>query len=419
MRVIIALAVQSLINRRVTALMIILSIAVSVALLLGVEKVRHGAKQSFSSTVAGTDLIVGARSGSVQLLLYSVFRIGNATHNISWQSYQEIAAHRKVAWSIPLALGDSHRGYRVLGTTTAYFEHYQYGRNRHLAFAQGIPFNALHDVVLGAEVARTLGYKLGDKVVIAHGMGSTSFSKHEDQPFTVTGILAATGTPVDHSLHVSLQAIEAIHVDWQAGAYIPGSGGSTPLQLRELQPQQITAFLLGLKSKLATFQLQRSISNYRAEPLQAVLPGVALQELWSMLGIAENALRIISACVVVSGLFGMLTVLLTGLNERRRELAILRAVGARPGQILALVMLESALLTLCGIGLGVGLLYTGLTAVLPVLEQTYGLQLALGLPDTAELKVLGLVFSAGIFAGLVPGYRAYRYSLADGMTIRI
>ena len=419
MRLILNLAYRSLLNRRLTALMIVCSIAVSVALLLGVVKIRTGAKQSFSSTISGTDLIVGARSGSVQLLLYSVFRIGNATNNVSWESYQEIASHPKVAWAIPFSLGDSHRGYRVLGTSTVYFDHYRYGKKRPLTLEQGQRFSQLHDVVLGAEVARKLKYKLGDKVVIAHGMGSTSFAKHKDQPFTVTGILAPTGTPVDRTLHVSLEAIEAIHIDWQAGTYIPGSGGKAPIAERDLQPQQITAFLLGLKSRLATFQLQRSISNYRAEPLQAVLPGVALQELWGMLGIAESALLIISGFVVISGLFGMLTVLLTGLNERRRELAILRSVGARPLQILMLLVLETALLTLLGIGLGMLLLYGGLSLALPLLEQAYGLQLQLSLPHRVELKLLLLVFIAGTLVGMIPGYRAYRYSLADGMTVRI
>ncbi|MCV6611224.1 MAG: ABC transporter permease [Amphritea sp.] len=418
MSLLLSLTLKSLWNRRLTALMVIASIAVSVMLLLGVEKVRTGAKESFSSTISGTDLIVGARSGSVQLLLYSVFRMGNATNNVSWKSYQDIASNRHVAWSVPISLGDSHRGYRVMGTTTAYFKHYQYGRKRPLVFARGQQFEQLHDVVLGAEVARALNYQMGDKLVIAHGIGSTSFAKHEDQPFTVVGILAPTGTPVDHTLHVSLQAIEAIHIDWQTGTYIPGSGGTTPLSERELEPKQITAFLLGLKSRLATFQLQRSISNYRAEPLQAVLPGVALQELWSMVGIAENALLIISAFVVVSGLFGMLTVLLTGMNERRRELAILRAVGARPWQILVLLVMETALLTLAGLLVGTAVLYLGLLALLPWLEQAYGLQVALSLPAQRELLLLIAVFIAGVVAGLIPGYRAYRYSLADGMTVR-
>lgn len=418
MSLLLSLTLKSLWNRRLTALMVIASIAVSVMLLLGVEKVRTGAKESFSSTISGTDLIVGARSGSVQLLLYSVFRMGNATNNVSWKSYQDIASNRHVAWSVPISLGDSHRGYRVMGTTTDYFKHYKYGRKHPLEFARGQQFEQLHDVVLGAEVAKALNYQMGDKLVIAHGIGSTSFAKHEDQPFTVVGILAPTGTPVDHTLHVSLQAIEAIHVDWQSGTYIPGSGGTTPLAERDLEPKQITAFLLGLKSRLATFQLQRSISNYRAEPLQAVLPGVALQELWSMVGIAENALLIISAFVVVSGLFGMLTVLLTGMNERRRELAILRAVGARPWQILVLLVMETALLTLAGLLVGTAVLYLGLLALLPWLEQAYGLQVALSLPAQRELLLLIAVFIAGVVAGLIPGYRAYRYSLADGMTVR-
>ncbi|WP_315982867.1 ABC transporter permease [Aliamphritea spongicola] len=218
------IAAKSLLNRRTSVVLTIISIAVSVALLLGVEKVRDQAKQSFANTISGTDLIVGARSGSVQLLLYSVFRIGDASNNITWQSYQDIAGHSRVAWTIPISLGDSHRGYRVVGTNTDYFKHYKYGRKQPLVFTEGQQFSALHDVVLGAEVAAKLGYQMGDELVVAHGTGNASFAKHEDQPFKVSGILAPTGTPVDRALYVSLEAIEAIHVDWQSGTYLPGSG---------------------------------------------------------------------------------------------------------------------------------------------------------------------------------------------------
>ncbi len=158
---ILTLALKSLLNRRFTALLTLLSIALSVALLLGVERVRSETRASFSSTISGTDLIVGARSGPVQLLLYSVFRIGNATNNISWQSYQDIAAHPKVAWTVPISLGDSHRGFRVLGTTPGYFDHYRYARDRRLEFAAGARFDDLFDAVLGAEVADALGYRTG------------------------------------------------------------------------------------------------------------------------------------------------------------------------------------------------------------------------------------------------------------------
>ncbi|MGF1500188.1 MAG: ABC transporter permease, partial [Paracoccaceae bacterium] len=127
------LALASLLNRRVTVGLTILAIGLSCALFLAVEKVRTGAKESFADTISGVDLIVGARSGSVQLLLYSVFRIGSATNNISWESYQDILAMRNVDWAVPLSLGDSHKGFRVLGTTHAYFERYKYRGGRALA----------------------------------------------------------------------------------------------------------------------------------------------------------------------------------------------------------------------------------------------------------------------------------------------
>jgi len=413
------LAWQSMKNRRLTAIMTILAIAVSVTLLLGVEKLRTGAKVSFSNTISGTDLIVGARSGSVQMLLYSVFRIGNATNNIGWQSYQDIAANPKVNWTIPISLGDSHRGYRVLGTNTDYFKHYKYGRNRQLQFSAGRQFNSLYDVVLGAEVAKKLGYQLQQSLVIGHGIGNTSFSKHQDQPFNVVGILKPTGTPLDRTLHVSLAAIEAIHTDWQSGAYIAGSGGDLPIEASQLQPTAITAVLVGLKSKMAIFGLQRSINNYRSEALQAILPGVALQELWAMISIAEKMLLVISSFVVATGLFGMLTVLLTSLNERRREMAILRAVGARPWQIFLLLMIETAGLTLAGILLAIVMLYGGLAITMPLIESQFGLFLELSWLSSYELRLLVVVFVGGALCGLVPGYRAYRNSVSDGMTVRV
>lgn len=418
--ILLQLTAKSLWHRRFTALLTLFTIAVSVMLLLGVEKVRTETRNSFANTLSGTDLVVGARSGQIQLLLYSVFRIGDATSNISWETYQKVSKQRQVAWTVPISLGDSHRGYRVLGTTQDYFRYYKYGNKRPLVLAQGAQFSGLYDVVLGAEVADKLGYKLGDKIVVSHGMGSTSFAKHDDKPFTVVGILERTGTPVDRTLHLSLEALEAIHIDWKAGTRIPGQTVSAEEAAKmELQPEQITAFLVGMKSKVATFQLQRVINSYRKEPLLAIIPGVALQQLWDMVGIAEKALLLVSAFVVVAGLVGMLTVILTSLNERRRELAILRSVGARAWQILLLLTLESALLTLMGIGLGILLLYGGIAVAQPILESQMGVFVPLSALSLYQWKLLSLVAVCGILMGLIPGYRAYRYSVADGMTIRI
>lgn len=417
---IVRLALKSLLNRRITAVLTLMSIAFSMIMLLGVERLRVEARAGFTNTISGTDLIVGARSGSVQLLLYSVFHIGNPTNNIDWKSYQEIASNNRVAWTVPISLGDSHRGYRVMGTTTGFFRHYQYAGNRSLEFASGKEFDDLYDTVIGAEVADKLGYQLGDRITLAHGASDVDFTRHENKPFTITGILRPTGTPTDRTVLVSLQAIEAIHVDWQAGAPIPGLNlTADQARHRDLTPEVITAFLVGLKSKISTFRIQRMINEYRKEPLLAILPGVALQELWDLMEVAENALLIIAGFVVIVGLIGMLTALLTSLNERRREMAILRSLGARPYHVFGLLVGEAFFLIVTGVILGVVGLYGLFIIAQPWLETSYGLYLLLGLPNNSELLIMFSVIVIGTLVGCVPAWRAYRYSLADGMSIRI
>ena len=411
------LALASLLARALTVSMTVLAIALSVALFLGVEKVRTGAKASFADTISGTDLIVGARSGSVQLLLYSVFRIGNATNNITWESYQDIAARPEVDWIVPMSLGDSHRQFRVMGTTLGFFEHYRYRQGRGLAVGQGALMDDLFDAVIGADVATTLGYAVGDPIVVSHGIAS--FSHHDDQPFRVAGILDKTGTPVDRTVIVSLEAIEAIHVDWQSGARIPGQ--TTPeavIRQMDLTPAAITAALIGVQSPLQTFRIQRAINTYPEEPLLAILPGVALQELWGIVGIAEEALLAVSAMVVVTALIGLMATIFSSLNERRREMAIFRAMGARPRTILSMLVLEAALTATAGALLGVALLYAGLVIAQPLLDSAYGLWLPIGAPTPRELTVLLAVVAAAAIVSLLPAYRAYRMSLADGMIVR-
>ncbi len=413
----IGLAYRSLLARKLTVALTVLAIAMSVALFLGVEKVRTGTQASFMDTIAGTDLIVGARTGSVQLLLYSVFHIGNATNNIGWDSLQKVSNLPGVDWTVPISLGDSHRQFRVMGTTAEFFERYQFRRGQQLNFAQGNAFNDLFDTVIGADVAEQLGYHLGDPIVVAHGL--MSFSKHDEHPFRVTGILAKTGTPVDRTVMVSLQAIEAIHVDWQQGT--KKSGESTPAQvLREmpLQPKTVTAALVGTTSPIKIFSLQRAINNYPNEPLQAVMPGVALQELWHLVGVAETALLVISTMVIVTALLGMMANVFAGLNERRREMAIYRAMGAGPRTIFLLLMTETLLVVGSGCLLGVLMVYVFLGLGQGYIDQQFGIWLELGLPSARELQAIVAIMVAGVCVSVLPALRAYRFSLADGMMVK-
>lgn len=411
------LAWASLRSRALSVGLTVLVITLSVVLLLGVERVRTQAHEGFASAVSGTDLIVGARSGPVNLLLYSVFHIGDPTNNVSWQSYQELSALPQVKWAVPLSLGDSWRGYRVVGTSDGYFEHYRYGAGHALAFANGRPFDDLYDVVIGAEVAQAQKVVLGDEIVLAHGTGAVTLATHADKPFRVAGILQRTGTPVDSSLLVSLAAIEAIHADWRSGVQLRSQSVSAERARHlDLTPTSITAFMLGLNSRIATFSVQRRINEYPDEAMLAILPGVTLQQLWQSLGMAERALQLISAMVVALGMVSLVALLVSTLQERRREMAILRATGARPGYIAALLVVEAVATSAVACALALVLLVAASIAGRGWALANFGLSITHVWPDGRELAWVAGVLAISAVAGLVPALLAYRRTLADGLS---
>ena len=419
-RLVVSLALKSLLNRRLTAGLTVLSVAVSVALVVGVDRVRTETKASFARTISGADLIVGARGGPLNLLLYSIFRIGrtgDATSGISWESYQVLAARPEVAWTIPLSLGDAHRGFRVLGTNLDYFTHYRFGRGQQIAFATGQPFADAEDAVLGAEVAAALGYRLGDAMVVSHGLGEVSFRHHDEAPFHVVGVLARTGTPIDRTVHITLAGVERMHGEPEGEDDASEHGGHS--EAGDHAPDMISAFIVGLKSRPLLFAFQRFVNEYRPEPLLAIVPGVALRQLWELVAVIETAMLAISALVIVAGLVGMLTMLLASLGERRRETAILRAVGAGPALVFGLLVAEAVLLAAVAAIVGIlgahGALLVGRGLVL----ENYGLALAASPPGGFELAVLaGVALAAGLVA-LLPAWRVCRMSLADGLTVRL
>jgi putative ABC transport system permease protein len=422
MKAVLLLALKSAWARRLTLGIALVAIALSAALLLAVERVRTDARASFTQSVSGVDLVVGARTGAVQLVLYAVFHSGGATQNMRWDSFEALATHPAVDWAVPLSLGDSHRGFAVLGTTPDYFAHLRTGDRQALAFAAGKPFagtvDTVFEAVLGSDVAADLGYRPGDRLTLSHGMAELG-PEHADKPFTVVGILAPTGTPVDRTVHVSLAAISAIHLDWAGGAPLPGLAiPAGQVRKFDLQPREITAMLVGLKNRADVFRLQRHINGYRGEPLLAVLPGVALDELWQTLATVERTLLAISALVVAIGLAGLTATLLAGLNERRRELAILRALGAGPRDIFLMLTAEGLLVTALGVLLGGALLAAAIALLAPWAQAQFGVHLSLHPPAGNEWLLLMSILATGLAASLVPGWRAWRLSLADGLTPR-
>lgn len=405
MNTLISVAWHSLLSRKKTVLLTFCSLVISIVVLLSVEHIRLQAKDSFNRTISGVDLIVGAPSGQLNLLLYSVFRMGSPTNNIAFESYNMFKEHDLVKWAIPIALGDSHRGFRVMGTDEAYFEHFRYGNKQPLTFNTGEPFEHLFETVIGADVAHALQYKLGDKIVISHGMGATSFTHHDTSPFVIRGILAPTGTPVDKTVHIRLRALEAIHLSPNKLTAVIANHDLAP------QPDNITSVMLGLTNKFATFTLQRNINNYPDDRLMAILPGVAMAELWSLMSTVENLLRVIALLVLISSLFGLATMLLASMNERRGEIAVLRVLGAGPMVILILILLEALILVALSVMTAMGVLTLALLSLKDFLAAEFGLFLSHNILSPEIIMMVGMVFIATLVVSIFPGYEAYKNAL--------
>ncbi len=416
------LALRSLQNRLFSTVLTLVSIALSTALLLSVERTKRAAEEGFTQSVSETDLLVGARTGPLNLILYTVFNMGSASNNISWKTYEELKSNPAIDWTIPYSLGDGHRGFRVVATDENFYEHYHFRGHQRVELLEGKPALGLWDVVIGSDVQRTLGYKLGDPVVIAHGVTKgVGIQKHDDKPFRISGIMKATGTALDQSLYISLYGMEAVHMDWQNGA-APTKATEIPqdqIHLENIKPTQITAFFLRTKSRIETLRLQRSINTYPEEPLLAIIPGVTLAELWRGLSQIEQVLKIISWMVIAVGIASMMSSILAGLNERRREMAILRSIGAGPLNITALLVFESGLITLLGVGFGCLFELSAFFLLSGWLEREFGLYLVGNALSTTDITYLGAILIFGVLAGLIPALKATRLALKDGLSVRV
>jgi putative ABC transport system permease protein len=403
----IELVIKSLINRRTIAILTALSVSLSVFLFAGVEKMRDGARKGFTHTVSGTHIIAGARSGQIPLLLFSLFHLGSPTSNISYKSYLKYKNHPSVAWAIPLSIGDSHRGFRVVGTSPDMIQHFRYRNAQSLAVAEGKYTLGRFRAVLGSAAARALKYKVGDKIVLTHGISDVQgIHDHDENPFVVEAIFAPTGTPFDKGIYVSLVSVELMHDEAAHAADQP------------VVVDKLTSFMLGIKEPVDILPLMRAINEDDSEPMTAILPGNTLSEIWSMLSYAENILKLVSLLVMLTALCGLFIALYASLAERYREMAILRALGASPGKIASLLVAESLLLALTGIFLGYAMLALIAVIFRNTLLSAFSVSVGVLPLTSGELYFVAILTALSCLVALVPAIVLYRRALSQGLTVR-
>ena len=422
MIILLKIAFQSLLNRKMTFILTVFSIALSIMLFLGIERIKLGAKESFSNTISKTDLIVGSRGSGIQLLLYTIFHMGNATNNISWSSYESIKNNPEVSWTIPYSLGDSYNGFRVIGTDQNLYEHYRFFGDKKIELSEGNVPNDVFETAIGFEVAKKENLKIGDKISLTHGISDgPGILTHKDKPFTIVAILKETTTPLDRAVYITLEGMEAIHIDWVNGSpALPGK--ETPqnqIKKENIQIGQITSFLVGAESRISALGLLREINNFKKEPLMAVIPGAALSQLWETISYAEIAFQIISIFVIMIGIIGMMVSIYTSLENRRRDMSILRAIGASYKSIVFLLISESFIISLFGCFLGYILCCGFIKISQPIILNKFGILIPFLNLQSTEYLYLIIVIAISCIIGIIPAIKAYKNSLSDGLSIKI
>ena len=269
-----------------------------------------------------------------------------------------------------------------------------------------------------SKIVDSLHYKIGDPVVLAHGISNgPAIFDHKDNPFKIVGILDRTTTPVDRGLYISLQAMEAIHIGWESGT--PNKENAHLFSAEQLQPKQITAFFSAAHARTDALKLMREVNDYEDEPLLGIIPALTLSELWQSLSYAEISLQVIAVFVVAVSHLGMLISIYTTLNERRREISILRAIGGSQPLTIILFVSETVFLSLAGCAVGIFFLYSGLFATQSLIQWHAGIYISIEWLETTDAIYLVSILVLGILSGLTIGYKAHRNSLADGLMIRV
>ena len=408
-----SLLLKSIRSRIIPTSLVTISLMASMVLLLSIERIQQGAEEGFNQSISGVDAIIGPRSSSLELVLYTVFHLGRPTNNITTKTIDDMRLRSDISWLVPIALGDSHRGFRVVATESNYFEHIQYANNQSLTFSKGGVFSELSEAVVGSDVAEKLNYSIGSKIQITHGSIESTGNKHDDFSFEVVGVLNKTGTPIDQAVFLDLKGYELLHLGWQSGKKVLSLEDIDLSSLPDdaLTPKTVTAAFVGLKSKLTLFNFSKSIREYPKEAISAVIPGIALSELWSIVGLVDKGFQLLSWIIIAISLIAMVTLIIASLDNRKQEMTIYRANGASPKFLAAMVIYESLVIGLVAI-IGAVILVSVVTYV-----ATNQLNLALGISPSFkwisldEIKVFSIILLAGVLSSLIPAAMVFRKNL--------
>lgn len=397
-------------NRRLSTFLNTLLLALGVGLIVYLLLVMTQLQEKMQANAKGISLVVGAKGSPLQLILCSIFHIDNPTGNIKLADANKIAANRRfVKKSIPLALGDSYRAYRIVGTTRAYPEHYE------CQLAEGKWWSQPMEATVGAEVARQGGLKIGDTFYGAHGLDGNEDNAHREHGYRVVGIMRPSGTVLDRLVLTAIESVWSVHEEPE-GQLAESSGSEQPGLLPTATAdsaanREITSVLITFANPMAALTMPRMVNSQ--SNLQAASPAMEIVRLFDLFGAGADVVTYFAYVIIIIAALSIFIALYNALKERRYDLAIMRTLGASQGKLVAHILLEGLLLALlggvCGLLLGhVAVELTGLFLDEASQASFTGWR---WLQD--EYYVFGGVLLTGLVAALLPALQVYRMDISD------
>lgn len=376
-------ALRSIWVRRSLYIWVLLAFALSSALIFFSLQFKNSIQKSFSGGASGVDLVIGAKTSEFNLVMFSLFNLGQPIANMTLDEFIHINESKDVEWTIPLAKGDSFKGFSVIGTNDQFFKNFRDASKDSLKMTGGEWFSLEVEAVLGAEVAKATGLSLGEEIVVSHGLQNQSIEDHHDHPFQVVGILEPTGTAADRSVFVDLKAMGDLH--GQSGENI-----------------SISAVLVKMKSKAGILNFRNRINSQPSSQLVAAMPGQVLQEFWRSFRFLPEALNFLAIVVLVISFSSFFTLLMLLFQMRRQEIAIFKSLGMSRLSLMILFMTESTMICLFGSFLGWLIQTFFFLGVLSWVKSEWGFVVNFEISIIQDLTTMMSIALLGALCGLLP-----------------
>jgi putative ABC transport system permease protein len=415
MRTLFFIAIRSLRQHAFSTLITALSVALAAGLMMGVFAINTQTRDAFVIDDTGFDAIVGARGSKLQLVLNTMYHLETSPGNIPWSMYQQLASNGfLVRQAIPYALGDNYQGYRMVGTTTALFDDFEYREGKIHEFAKGKVFDTdKREAVIGSFVAAKTGLGVGDSFNAFHGLVYDPALVHQGE-FTVSGVLKPTNTPTDRVIWTPIDSVFRME-----GHVLRGSGEVFQAQEDQEIPdahKEVSAVMLKLNGDMGGMMLSQGINNQGKEATMVWPIAVTMLEFFEKVGWMHKVLRLVSYLVVLVAAAGILASIYNTMNERRREFAIMRALGARRRTVFSVIVLQSALIALLGSLLGFAVYAAIVSVAARIIREQVGVHLAVASYHPILWAAPCVMLALGIIAGIVPAIKAYRTDVAANLT---